>query len=164
MTYQSILKHILTEGDKLILSWLSPLEDQGGYAVAVNYGQLPFPAHGTCPSIPTFMRQVLSSHASYSSPLKNPYGCCSQSYLPLVRRLRLKNAKITRQPFIRRPIPSSAYCPFNVPLALYFWRMVPPTSPSHSISSFLRSTSQPVRQKSSPRGYGIFPSWPSMVD
>jgi len=38
MTLQSILKHILTEGDKLILSWLSPLEDQGGYAVAANYG------------------------------------------------------------------------------------------------------------------------------
>jgi oligosaccharide translocation protein RFT1 len=38
MTLQSFLKHLLTEGDKLLLSWLSPLEDQAGYAVAVNYG------------------------------------------------------------------------------------------------------------------------------
>ncbi|KAG2061339.1 Rft-1-domain-containing protein [Suillus hirtellus] len=40
MTGQSIVKHILTEGDKIILSWSSPLQDQGGYAVAVNYGSL----------------------------------------------------------------------------------------------------------------------------
>lgn len=39
MTGQSIVKHILTEGDKIILSWYSPLQDQGGYAVAVNYGE-----------------------------------------------------------------------------------------------------------------------------
>jgi oligosaccharide translocation protein RFT1 len=40
MTSQSIIKHVLTEGDKLLLSWLAPLQDQGGYAVAVNYGSL----------------------------------------------------------------------------------------------------------------------------
>ncbi|KAG7097422.1 hypothetical protein E1B28_004768 [Marasmius oreades] len=40
MTSQSLVKHFLTEGDKFILSWFSPLEDQGGYAVAVNYGSL----------------------------------------------------------------------------------------------------------------------------
>ncbi|KAM6501853.1 Rft-1 domain containing protein [Amanita muscaria] len=40
MTAQCIVKHFLTEGDKLILSWFSPLQDQGGYAVAVNYGSL----------------------------------------------------------------------------------------------------------------------------
>ncbi|KAG6837050.1 hypothetical protein H0H93_015621 [Arthromyces matolae] len=40
MTSQSLIKHFLTEGDKLILSWFSPLQDQGGYAVAVNYGSL----------------------------------------------------------------------------------------------------------------------------
>lgn len=39
MTLQSLVKHFLTEGDKLILSWYSPLHDQGGYAIAVNYGQ-----------------------------------------------------------------------------------------------------------------------------
>ena len=38
MTAQSLFKHVLTEGDKFILSWASPLHDQGGYAIAVNYG------------------------------------------------------------------------------------------------------------------------------
>lgn len=35
------MKHVLTEGDKLVLSAFSPLQDQGGYAIAVNYGLLP---------------------------------------------------------------------------------------------------------------------------
>jgi oligosaccharide translocation protein RFT1 len=38
MSLQSVVKHFLTEGDKFILSWFSPLQDQGGYAIAVNYG------------------------------------------------------------------------------------------------------------------------------
>jgi oligosaccharide translocation protein RFT1 len=38
MTAQSVVKHFLTEGDKFLISRLSPLEDQGGYAVASNYG------------------------------------------------------------------------------------------------------------------------------
>lgn len=38
MTLQSAVKHFLTEGDKLIISWFSPLHDQGGYAIATNYG------------------------------------------------------------------------------------------------------------------------------
>ncbi|EJD06490.1 Rft-1-domain-containing protein [Fomitiporia mediterranea MF3/22] len=40
MTAQGFLKHILTEGDKIIISRISPLKDQGGYAVANNYGAL----------------------------------------------------------------------------------------------------------------------------
>ncbi|KAJ7349075.1 Rft protein-domain-containing protein [Mycena albidolilacea] len=40
MTFQSVIKHFLTEGDKLVLGWFSPLRDQGGYALAVNYGSL----------------------------------------------------------------------------------------------------------------------------
>jgi len=40
MTYHSFIKHLLTEGDKVIVSWWSPLQDQGGYALAVNYGSL----------------------------------------------------------------------------------------------------------------------------
>jgi oligosaccharide translocation protein RFT1 len=39
MTAQSLFKHLLTEGDKLILAWISPLQDQGGYAIAINYGE-----------------------------------------------------------------------------------------------------------------------------
>lgn len=40
MTAQSAFKHVLTEGDKFILSRFSPLQDQGGYAIAANYGRL----------------------------------------------------------------------------------------------------------------------------
>ncbi|KLO11563.1 Rft-1-domain-containing protein [Schizopora paradoxa] len=40
MTGQSFVKHILTEGDKVIMSRFSTLKDQGGYAVANNYGSL----------------------------------------------------------------------------------------------------------------------------
>ncbi|KAI0696434.1 Rft-1-domain-containing protein [Cytidiella melzeri] len=40
MTMQSVFKHFLTEGDKFLVSRLSPLADQGGYAVASNYGSL----------------------------------------------------------------------------------------------------------------------------
>ncbi|KZT64272.1 Rft-1-domain-containing protein [Daedalea quercina L-15889] len=40
MTGQSVVKHFLTEGDKFLVSRLSPLADQGGYAVASNYGSL----------------------------------------------------------------------------------------------------------------------------
>jgi oligosaccharide translocation protein RFT1 len=47
MTSQSLVKLLLTEGDKLILSWFSPLQDQGGYALAVNYGRS-FPPHTAC--------------------------------------------------------------------------------------------------------------------
>ena len=39
MTGQSVVKHFLTEGDKFLVSRLSPLADQGGYAVASNYGR-----------------------------------------------------------------------------------------------------------------------------
>jgi oligosaccharide translocation protein RFT1 len=45
MTLQSLVKHFLTEGDKMILSTFSPLRDQGGYALAVNYGSFFFALH-----------------------------------------------------------------------------------------------------------------------
>lgn len=38
MTGQSVFKHFLTEGDRFLVSKFSKLEDQGGYAVASNYG------------------------------------------------------------------------------------------------------------------------------
>ncbi|KAF9508788.1 hypothetical protein BS47DRAFT_1415151 [Hydnum rufescens UP504] len=40
MTAQSVVKHFLTEGDRFMVSKFSPLRDQGGYAVATNYGSL----------------------------------------------------------------------------------------------------------------------------
>ncbi|RUS15442.1 Rft protein-domain-containing protein [Endogone sp. FLAS-F59071] len=40
MTKQSLLKHLLTEGDKMLVSALSSARDQGVYAFVVNYGSL----------------------------------------------------------------------------------------------------------------------------
>lgn len=37
---QALLKFVLTEGDKLAVARLTTLEDQGGYALASNYGSL----------------------------------------------------------------------------------------------------------------------------
>ncbi|KDQ21977.1 hypothetical protein PLEOSDRAFT_1051491, partial [Pleurotus ostreatus PC15] len=37
---QFVLKHILTEGDKVVLSCYIPMAEQGGYALAANYGSL----------------------------------------------------------------------------------------------------------------------------
>lgn len=39
-TGQAVLKLVLTEGDKLAMARWTPLEDQGGYALASNYGSL----------------------------------------------------------------------------------------------------------------------------
>ncbi|KAL0250329.1 hypothetical protein I308_102502 [Cryptococcus tetragattii IND107] len=39
-TWQSLIKHLLTEADRLAVTRISPLDDQGGYAVAMNYGSL----------------------------------------------------------------------------------------------------------------------------
>lgn len=35
---QSVVKHVLTEADRIAVGRISPLGDQGGYAVAMNYG------------------------------------------------------------------------------------------------------------------------------
>ena len=42
-TRQSVIKHVLTEGDRIVVGKISPLGDQGGYAIAINYGTLSFP-------------------------------------------------------------------------------------------------------------------------
>ena len=39
-TKQSLLKHVLTEGDKMLISWLSDPVDQGIYAFVFNYGKI----------------------------------------------------------------------------------------------------------------------------
>jgi oligosaccharide translocation protein RFT1 len=39
LTKQSMLKHVLTEGDKMLVSALSSDRDQGVYALVVNYGK-----------------------------------------------------------------------------------------------------------------------------
>ena len=37
-TRQSLIKHLLTEADRIAVGRISPLQDQGGYAFAMNYG------------------------------------------------------------------------------------------------------------------------------
>jgi len=63
MTSQSVVKFLLTEGDKVIISWFSPLQDQGGYAIAVNYGQCLFSFSTVRPSFPTSPDVYLSLHS-----------------------------------------------------------------------------------------------------
>ncbi|PWN28528.1 Rft-1-domain-containing protein [Jaminaea rosea] len=41
LTVQSFFKHLLTEADKVAVSRLASLEDQGGYALGTNYASLP---------------------------------------------------------------------------------------------------------------------------
>ncbi|PVU89025.1 hypothetical protein BB561_005598 [Smittium simulii] len=40
-TIQSVIKHFLTEGDKMVISIISNKKDTGLYALAANYGSLP---------------------------------------------------------------------------------------------------------------------------
>lgn len=85
MMSQSVIKHFLTEGDKMVLSWYSPLRDQGGYAIAVNYGQpeqLPLLYQKL-----TIPLQVPSLPALFSSQLKKPFAFSSRkpSPSPIVR-------------------------------------------------------------------------------
>lgn len=40
MYFQSLVKHVLTQGDSIMLAALSTLEEQGTYALASNYGGL----------------------------------------------------------------------------------------------------------------------------
>ena len=65
MTAQSVVKHFLTEGDKLLISRLSPLADQGGYAIASNYG---VSRSRIVQSSRLTSIQVRSLHESYSNP------------------------------------------------------------------------------------------------
>ena len=49
-TQQSLFKHLLTQGDKIVLTWGSSLFDQGVYGVVTNYGSvlLCLPSRGRC--------------------------------------------------------------------------------------------------------------------
>lgn len=38
-TRQSVVKHLLTEADRIAVGRISPLREQGGYAIAMNYGE-----------------------------------------------------------------------------------------------------------------------------
>ena len=65
MTAQSVVKHFLTEGDKLLISRLSPLADQGGFAVASNYGA------SSCYAVPYYPTGLTSTQ------VRSLLGSCS---------------------------------------------------------------------------------------
>ena len=52
LTKQSFVKQFLTEGDKIVVGRLSKVEDQGGYAIALNYGSSLAPPLGLAPLTP----------------------------------------------------------------------------------------------------------------
>lgn len=84
MTFQSVIKHFLTEGDKLVLGWFSPLRDQGGYALAVNYGVsialllglffTPWPPSGSLVARIIFQPVEETSRIRFSKMLAPPAG------------------------------------------------------------------------------------------
>ena len=80
MTLQSIVKHFLTEGDKFLVSYWSPLQDQGGYAIAVNYGTT-----WSCLIVPRliYLLQAPSSLALSFNPSKK---CVEFIFLGCFRR------------------------------------------------------------------------------
>src|SRR6266404_6140359 len=96
MTVQSVVKHFLTEGDKLLISRLSPLADQGGYAVASNYGAS---QHVVGLRYPLNTEQARSSRASCSSPLKRPHASSSPNLCPLRHRPRRMTKKHYKPPW-----------------------------------------------------------------
>lgn len=52
LTKQSFVKQFLTEGDKIVVGRLSKVEDQGGYAVALNYGSSLLHSHSSLANSP----------------------------------------------------------------------------------------------------------------
>ncbi|KAH8549568.1 Rft protein-domain-containing protein [Umbelopsis sp. PMI_123] len=65
LTKQSLLKHVLTEGDKMLVSALSSDKDQGVYALVVNYATLIDLLVGSAWSRSTNAPTVLSFYCAY---------------------------------------------------------------------------------------------------
>lgn len=100
MTLQSLVKHLLTEGDKIIITWFSPLQDQGGYALAANYGDsLILLAALFTERLTTFLTKARSSLGSYFSQLKRLYDCSSLEYSVAKKRSKNRLRKLSI-PFI----------------------------------------------------------------
>lgn len=81
LTGQGVLKQLLTESDKIVVSRLSRIEDQGGYAIALNYGSL----------VARLLFQPLeeSARLSFSSSLAAPTPATLRSAASLLSSLLL---------------------------------------------------------------------------
>ncbi|KDQ54484.1 hypothetical protein JAAARDRAFT_135495 [Jaapia argillacea MUCL 33604] len=96
MTSQSVVKHFLTEGDKVMVSRISPLEDQGGYAVAVNYGSLL--ARMVFQPIEEAMRLFFSKTLAHSSiPTDSPHSSRVPNTPPLLQACKTLTNLLTIQ-------------------------------------------------------------------
>ncbi|KAH9477026.1 Oligosaccharide translocation protein RFT1 [Psilocybe cubensis] len=109
MTLQSLVKHVLTEGDKLVLSYFSPLQDQGGYAIAVNYGSLI--ARIVFQPIEETVRVFFSKNFGSSSPFPSSTLRSASKTLHTLLSLQLTLSSI----FL---VFASTYAPLLLPLLL----------------------------------------------
>lgn len=157
MTSQSILKHFLTEGDKLILSSVSPLSDQGGYAIAVNYGQSLVRLYR---AITLIIVQVPSSLASSFNPSKK-----SPAFSFLEHSARPPKLSSPLVINWSRPAMHSALCsPYKYPPPWSFLYLGRPTSQFCCRFFCQRSIFTPVHLKYLKPGSGISQSWRSTGD
>jgi hypothetical protein len=78
LTKQSVVLLLLSEGDKFVVAKVSPVEDQGGYAAALNYGEFlylvdsaPGQKHKLTPAVPRLFgcEDILSACRGVDSSL-----------------------------------------------------------------------------------------------
>lgn len=95
---QSLIKHLLTAGDMIVVARTSPLEDQGGYAVASNYGEPSrygylrsrgfLREHSAIPETEETWRTASYSFACRKDRLSTSRGILPPILLQIVRRLQ----------------------------------------------------------------------------
>ncbi|KAF8885659.1 Rft protein-domain-containing protein [Infundibulicybe gibba] len=154
MTSQSVIKHVLTEGDKMVLSWFSPLQDQGGYAIAVNYGSLVAriifqPIEETLrvyfskilPSSPVEASNALTTLLTTQLSICFIFLSLAPSYVPLLIRLLLP----------------SQYLSTSAPAVLSAWVWyIPVLALNGGLEAFISSAATPKDLNSQSRWMAVF--------
>lgn len=123
-TKQSFIKHFLTEADRIAVGAISPLSDQGGYAVAMNYGELTIRTHPLCPTLVTHptiadTRRVVDRANCFSAYRRD----APSPFLLGPVWTRQRPLDLIHHPYILSPPPSSSIispsspssCPFRPP-------------------------------------------------
>ncbi|KAF8628585.1 hypothetical protein AX17_005981 [Amanita inopinata Kibby_2008] len=150
MTLQSVVKHFLTEGDKFILSWFSPLQDQGGYAIAVNYGSL-IARIGFQPieeTLRVFFSRTLSTSTSSRQP-NEELATASSTLLSLVSvqasfSLLLVAFAPPYLPFALRILLPPRYLETSAPTVLHAWiYYIPFLAVNGGLEAFVSSVATP---------------------
>ncbi|KAJ1300564.1 hypothetical protein OPQ81_002218 [Rhizoctonia solani] len=170
MTGQSVFKHFLTEGDRIVISRVSPLEDQGGYAVASNYGSLV--ARILFQPIEESSRLYFSKTLSPPSPEKDPKeptrpvkGALSQAattlqsilFLHLHLALALTTLLSPLIPFLSNFLLPPRYLSTAAPFILRAYCAYIPTMGLNGIlEAFVHATASPVQLRSQARWMVVF--------